>query len=68
MARVQILSKEEQKIFATPPQFNSVQQEYYFKLPKALQEYLHNCPNLTPLITPSISLSSKSNISMSKQF
>ena len=39
MARVQILSKEEQKIFSTPPKFNSVQKEYYFKLPKALQEF-----------------------------
>jgi len=39
MARVQILSKEEQKIFSSPPKFNFSQKEYYFKLPEALQEF-----------------------------
>lgn len=39
MARVQILSKEEQKIFSSPPKFNFSQKAYYFKLPEALQEF-----------------------------
>lgn len=39
MARVQILSKEEQKIFSTPSKFNFSQKEYYFKLPMVLQEF-----------------------------
>jgi len=39
MARVQILSKEEQKIFSSPPKFNLSQKEYYFKLPEALQKF-----------------------------
>lgn len=40
MARVKILSKEEQKIFYTPSKFNFTQKEYYFKLPEALQEFI----------------------------
>jgi len=39
MGRVQILSKEEQIIFSTPPIFNFLQKEYYFKLPDVLQEF-----------------------------
>ena len=39
MARVQILSKEEQKIFSSPPKFNFSQKKYYFKLPEVLQEF-----------------------------
>jgi hypothetical protein len=39
MARVQILTKEEQKIFSTPPKFNFTQKEYYFKLPEELQKF-----------------------------
>ena len=39
MARVQILSKEEQKIFSIPSKLNFSQKEYYFKLPEALQEF-----------------------------
>ena len=39
MARVQILSKEEQIIFPSTPKFNFSQKEYYFKLPEALQEF-----------------------------
>jgi hypothetical protein len=39
MARVQILSREEQKVFSLPPKFNFSQKEYYFKLPDKLHKF-----------------------------
>lgn len=40
MARVQILSKEEQKIFSLSAIFTYSQREYYFKLPNNLQKFV----------------------------
>ena len=42
MARVQILSKEEQIIFLTPPIFSFIQKEYYFKLLLSHIKLVHN--------------------------
>ena len=39
MARMQILSKEEQIMFSRPPIFSMVQKEYYFKLPEELKKF-----------------------------
>jgi len=40
MARVQILSKEEQTKFSLPIKFNQAQREYYFKLPDKLKKFV----------------------------
>lgn len=40
MARVIILSKEEQKIFSTPSKLSYTQQEYYFKIPYELKRFV----------------------------
>ena len=40
MARVIILSKEEQKVFSTPSVLSSTQQEYYLKVPHALKRFV----------------------------
>ena len=38
MPRNDLLSKDEQKRFDTPPQFTNAQKEYFFKLPAELEE------------------------------
>lgn len=39
MARIQILSAEEQKVFSTPPIFSYVEKEYFFRIPNELQVF-----------------------------
>ncbi len=47
MPRNDLLSKDEQKRFDTPPQFTNAQNEYFFKLPIELQERLNTFDNDT---------------------
>jgi hypothetical protein len=46
MARMRILKKSEQRIFESPPLFNSVERKRYFSLPLTLNE------SMNTLITP----------------
>ena len=51
MPRNDLLSKDEQKRFDTPPQFTNAQKEYFFKLPAELEERLNAFDNDTSKVT-----------------